>query len=168
MELGGTLADSNGQITGSRTLKVIVQNVQKQTGLAGRLVDLYKPDVLLAQEVNLPSEPEGLFGATHTSRMGYGTAIYCQNGAVNVKRVASPHAEIGGLIRKKTTVADCMGVQFVTFHGYNGQPFKNASKLVDHVRAVALQLAPSSPVLFAGDFNTWTPDHLEKVKVSEF
>lgn len=84
---------------------------------------------------------------------------------LNVRHVESPLAEVVGFIHKKTIIAVNMGVEFVSFHGYNGQPMKNISKLVDHVDAVLTVLSPSGPVVFAGDFNTWTQAHLDGVKV---
>jgi endonuclease/exonuclease/phosphatase (EEP) superfamily protein YafD len=145
-------------------MRVVVQNLQKRDGLASRLVSEHQPDVLLAQEINLPSESVSVVHST--SRMGYGTAIYGRDTPTHVQHVTAPYAEIGGFIHKKTTIATCVGVTCVSFHGYNGQPFKNVEKLVAHVQAVlnAMDRNPSSPALFAGDFNTWTPNHLEAVK----
>lgn len=144
-------------------MKIVVQNLAKKARLATELVELHQPDVLLAQEINLSSE--SIDTVNNTSRLGYGTAIYSRTAAVtNVRRVTSPNAELGGFIVKKTTVADFMGVQFVSFHGYNGQPMRNAQKLVDHVNAVVSVLDAGRPCLFAGDFNTWSQAHIDAVK----
>ena len=150
-------------------MKVVVQNLHKIAGLASDLlVDQYDPDVLLAQEINLRTEKAASrhYNIAHnTSRsQGYGTAIFGKNELSNVKLVSSPHAEFGGTIVKKTTVATCDGVQFVSFHGYNGQPFKVVSKLVDHVKAVVKVLDKDGPAIFAGDFNTWSETHVEAVE----
>lgn len=215
-------------------MKVLVQNLQKKSGLGTReLRGQYDPDVLLAQEINLRTEDRALFPAINVSSVGgFGTAIGLgvrQNGATctDVRQVSSPYAELGGFIRKKTTVAtvalvvrkntgdicsnshrdgqlisnrgeedDCDNagdndndndnvndngndigtVQLVSFHGYNGQPLQNISKLVAHVDAVLAVLPPPTtnngdggsdppiPVLFAGDFNTWTQAHLDAVE----
>lgn len=143
-------------------VRVLVQNLQKRPALATTLIKEHAPDVMLAQEINLPSEDRA-FQASNVSSMGYGTAIF-SNGEVNhVKQVNSPHAEIGGFIRKKTTVATVNSVQFVSFHGYNGQPWKNVEKLTAHVQAVLDVLSPG-PAIFAGDFNTWSQGHLDAVK----
>jgi hypothetical protein len=115
----------------------------------------------------------------------------------NIRRVDSPHAETGGFIRKKTIIATlhCIitsgsnstkqprSIQFVSFHGYNGQPFKKVSFLVDHVQAVLDVLDSSdsdvetndnnsadddddaAAAVFAGDFNTWSQAHLDAVQV---
>jgi endonuclease/exonuclease/phosphatase family metal-dependent hydrolase len=145
-------------------MKVVVQNLQKRPGLASSLVHKHEPDVLLAQEISLKTE-EPIFGTAHnTSKLGYGTAIYGMEAVTDVRLVSSPHAEIGGFIVKKTTVACCAGVQFVSFHGYNGQPMKSVSKLTDHVAAVLAVIPPGTPALFAGDFNTWTELHINAVK----
>ena len=145
------------------TLTIIVQNLQKKAELATRLVERDAPDILLAQELSLHSEATNLFRAHYTSQMGYGTAIHCRGKITNVRRVKSPVAEFGGFIYKKTTVADCDGVQCVSFHGYNGTPFRrNISSLVSHVQAV-LDVLGSGPAIFAGDFNSWTTDHLNAV-----
>jgi endonuclease/exonuclease/phosphatase (EEP) superfamily protein YafD len=148
-------------------MKLVVQNLQKRSHAATDLVQEYEPDVLLAQEFSLTSEDQHIFPAHFTSRSGYGTAIYGRqtSSILNVRHVESPHAEVGGFIHKKTTVADYMGVEFVSFHGYNGQPIKNISKLVDHVDAVLTVVSTSGPAVFAGDFNTWTQAHLDGVKV---
>ena len=60
--------------------------------------------------------------ANFISKRGYGTAIYAKESdqIKNVENVLSPHAETGGFIFKKTTIAEYKGIQFVTFHGYNG------------------------------------------------
>lgn len=144
-------------------MKVLVQNLQKRAGLATKLFEEHDPDVMLAQEINLRSETFH-FQATNVSRIGYGTAIGSKRLQVtNVKCVQSPHAEIGGFVRKKTTVASAGGVRLVSFHGYNGQPFKDEHKLVAHVDAVLAELEEEGPSLFAGDFNTWSREHVSAV-----
>lgn len=151
---------------GGGSLAILVQNLQKKPGLAGALAARHSPDVMLAQEINLFSEDAAMFGDAHyTSRMGYGTAISCSSAVpTHVRRVMSPVAELGGFIRKKTTVAQCAGgVECVSFHGYNGTPLRDVQSLVAHVRAVIAVLGPG-PAIFAGDFNTWTAEHLEAVR----
>jgi len=140
-------------------MKVLVQNLQKRGGLATRLFEEHGPDVMLLQEIHLPCEPRA-FPACHVSSLGYGTAIGSELEVADVKRMASPYAEFGGVIHKKTTVATVNSIQFVSFHGYNGQPFKNTAKLVAHVEAALSALSPG-PAVFAGDFNTWSRTHLE-------
>ncbi|CAM9464740.1 unnamed protein product [Ectocarpus fasciculatus] len=141
-------------------MKVVVQNLEKKAGLATRLVEQYQPDILLAQELNRSSEQ--IDTVSNLSRLGFGTGIYSRAAAItNVRRVTSPHAEIGGFVFKKTLVADCAGVQFVSFHGYNGQPMRRIGKLVDHVNAVMSVLDVDRPCLFAGDFNTWSQAHID-------
>lgn len=164
-----------------------MQNLQKRAGLGGDLIEKYNPDVLLAQEINLKSEDQGLFGAaaSYVSKFGYGTSI-CDGTSPpsHVRRVKSPHAETGGFVYKKTTIATtCFSlndpttiaatidgdwchvikIDCVSFHGYNGQPRKIVSNLVDHVRAARAALDDTGPAIFAGDFNTWTPEHLAAV-----
>ena len=161
------------QSRGGTAVRIVVQNLQKQAHLGSDLIAKYEPDFFLAQEINLFSE-DGKFSpeASFTYRMGYGTAIYSGNPAENplgsFHRVESPHAEIGGFIRKKTIIATTrvgeIVVQMVSFHGYNGQPFKRVSYLVDHVQAVLDQIEEDCAI-FAGDFNTWTQDHLDAIKV---
>jgi len=154
-----------GEGEGEGSFTVLVQNLQKKPGLAGALIAQHAPDVMLAQEISLSSEDPAQFGDAHnTSRMGYGTAIHDSSGApANVRRVESPVAEFGGFVRKKTTVAECGGaVECVSFHGYNGTPFRDVRSLVAHVQAVVAVLG-SGPVIFAGDFNTWTAAHLAAV-----
>lgn len=144
-------------------MKIVVQNLQKKAGLATKLVEQYQPDIMLAQEFGPGSE--SIDTVSNTSRLGYGTAIYSRTAAItNVRRVTSPNAEFGGFIFKKTTVADCMGVQFVSFHGYNGTPWRNVQKMIDHVNAVVSVLEDDRPCLFAGDFNTWSQVHIDAVK----
>ena len=97
----------------------------------------------------------------------------------DIHRVESPHAETGGFIRKKTILATTTigtlllgqttalpppgAIQWISFHGYNGQP----SYLVDHVRAVLKKVSSANnkncAVVFAGDFNTWTQEHIDAV-----
>ena len=143
-------------------MKVLVQNLQKRAGLATRLSTKYKPDVSLVQEINFNSETYP-FEASTLSSMGYGTAIGSSSELNEIKHVKSPHKETGGFIVKKTTIATINSVQFISFHGFNGQPFKNKDKLVAHVEAVLAVLNSGLPALFAGDFNTWTKDHLHSV-----
>ncbi|XP_066920574.1 UPF0294 protein VIBHAR_03217-like [Clytia hemisphaerica] len=147
----------------SDAMKVLVQNLQKRDNLATELFKQYDPDVMLLQEININSEKLN-FPAHYVSRMGYGTAIGSKKLQVtNIKQIQAPYAEFGGFIRKKTTVATVDGIQFISFHGYNGQPFKNKDKLVAHVDAVLAQISTSGPALFAGDFNTWSKKHLQAV-----
>jgi endonuclease/exonuclease/phosphatase (EEP) superfamily protein YafD len=143
---------------------VLVQNLQKKAGLAGKLAAAHDVDVLLAQEANKSSEARGFYAASYTSRMGYGTAVYARDSSSvrNEVHVLSPVAELGGFIRKKTTVVDCGPVQFVSFHGYNGTPGRNLAHLAAHVSAV-LAVLHDGPTVFAGDFNTWTQAHLDAV-----
>ena len=144
-------------------MKVLIQNLQKRSLLATQLFEEHNPDVMLAQEINLHSETR-VFPASNVSSMGYGTAISSKSGELeNIKCVRSPHAEFGGTIHKKTIIASTGSVQFVSFHGYNGQPFKSKEKLVDHVEAVLKVLSPG-PSILAGDFNTWSQEHLNAVK----
>lgn len=144
-------------------MKIVVQNLQKKAGLATKLVEQYQPDMMLAQEFGPASE--SIDTVNNVSMLGYGTAIYSRTATLtNVRRVNSPHAEFGGFIFKKTTVADCMGVQFVSFHGYNGTPWRSVEKMIDHVNAVVAVLEDGRPCLFAGDFNTWSQVHIDAVK----
>ena len=165
-------------------VRIVVQNLQKQAHLASDLISQYNPDFLLAQEINLFSEEtdNNFSEANFVSRNGYGTAIFRssqqQEPLSCLRRVESPHAEIGGFIRKKTTLATAhirlgqeeedgpmmLAVQMVSFHGYNGQPFKNVSYLVDHVQAVLKEIDEDCAI-FAGDFNTWTPEHLQGIRL---
>ncbi|CAN0414090.1 unnamed protein product, partial [Ectocarpus sp. 8 AP-2014] len=141
-------------------VKIVVQNLEKKAGLATRLVEQYQPDILLAQELNRSSEE--IDTVNNLSSLGFGTGIYSRAATItNVRRVTSPHAEIGGFVFKKTIVADCVGVQFVSFHGYNGQPFRKIDNLIDHVNAVLSVLDEDRPCLFAGDFNTWSQAHID-------
>lgn len=150
------------------TMTVVVQNLQKTSGLASRLVHENNPDVLLSQEINLSTEHTAFRKSTvtNTSKQGYGTAIYAKDvGALsNIHRVRSPYTEIGGLIFKKTVVATCKQIQFVSFHGYNGQPMKNVAKLRAHVEAVLSVLDKTGPSIFAGDFNTWSYAHVDAIQ----
>lgn len=148
-------------------MRVLVQNLQKRDGLATQLINEHNdPDVILVQEINLHKESYD-FQAYNVSSMGYGTAIGSKFELTDIKLVESPYAEFGGTIHKKTTVASLksQSIQFVSFHGYNGQPFKNVEKLVAHVDAV-LEVLSSGPALFAGDFNSWTQEHLDRCKSS--
>ena len=56
-------------------------------------------------------------------------------------------------------------MEVVSFHGYNGQPWKSLEKLLAHVTAVIAVLSsdPDSLALFAGDFNTWSQHHIDAV-----
>ena len=167
------LRDGDGKDTiDTIPITIVVQNLEKKAGLAGKLKAQFTPDILLVQEFN--SATEDVLGdfVQHTSRLGYGTAIHCSSGLpANVRCVKSPAAEIGGFIRKKTIVAESLfllsstdtaktNVQFVSFHGYNGTPFRDVAGLVKHVTTVLRVLHPG-PAVFAGDFNTWSPEHLE-------
>lgn len=144
-------------------MKVLIQNLQKQSGLATDLIQQYEPDVMLAQEINISSENGEDFEAHNTSKLGYGTAIYSRDETpTDIKLVDSPYAEFGGFIYKKTTIATVHGIQFVSFHGYNGSPFKSIKKLVAHVDAV-VKVLTEGPAVFAGDFNTWSKEFLDAV-----
>lgn len=144
-------------------MRILIQNLQKRKNLATELFEKYNPEIMLVQEVNLTSESIQ-FNAKTVSRMGYGTAIRSRNQEVShVMHVQAPFAEIGGFFYKKTTLASIGPIQFVSFHGYNGQPFKIKENLVAHIQTVLDKVKPSGPVLFAGDFNTWSQEHLDDV-----
>jgi len=163
-------------------MKIVVQNLQKRSGLASRLIEENDPDIFLAQEINLLSEKEEyeFDKACYTTDIWYGfgyyrhgTAMYARKNSdgespiSNVRRVECPHSEFAWMVTKKTTIADInIGgvVQYVTFHGFNNMPFRNVQKLVDHVRAVIEVLRPTGPAMFAGDFNTWDQVYLDAVK----
>ena len=142
-------------------MKLLIQNLQKIEGLATELSQEHKPEVMILQEINLSSENHS-FPARNTSKLGYGTAIGSKYGVNDIKLIQSPYAELGGIIHKKTTIATVESIQFVSFHGYNGQPFKNKEKLASHVQAVLAQIEPG-PAVFGGDFNTWSESHLDAV-----
>jgi endonuclease/exonuclease/phosphatase (EEP) superfamily protein YafD len=144
---------------------VVVQNLQKHAHLGSDVVMEYQPDIALVQEVRLPTEEPGLFDAASNvgCYTGWGTAIYSRESLSRVRRIDSPHSEFGGLFRKRTTLAYSQGIDWVSFHGYNGQPFKNLEYLLDHVRLVHESVA-NGPAVFAGDFNTWTDEHVQAVK----
>lgn len=158
-------AQAESTRTSDRCFKIVVQNLQKRPGLASQLLDDYSPDFMLVQEINLHSIDKESFPVNFVSKQGYGTAIHSKDQQLtNIRRVQSPHAEFGGFIYKKTTVADHIsGLQLVSFHGYNGQPFKSIEHLVDHIQAV-VEVLHAGPTLFAGDFNSWTREHLAAVK----
>jgi exonuclease III len=180
----GIVRDTSGFDNRNKDIiRVVVQNLQKQKHLASNLIQQYQPDILLAQEINLSSEPKWFQESSvhFTSRNGYGTAIYLhgttnpdhKSSLTNIQHVESPHAEVGGFIRKKTILATqkvtiqsnvTKSIQWISFHGYNGQPLQTkVSYLVDHVRAVLMKLDNSTISIFAGDFNTWTQDHVVAV-----
>lgn len=143
---------------------VLIQNLQKRGGLATELLEKYDPDVMLLQEINLRAETQSdFFTANNVSKMGFGTAIGSKFEISNIRHAQSPYAETGGIIHKKTTIASIQSIEFVSFHGYNGQPFKNKEKLVAHVEAVLTELPRDQPAIFAGDFNTWSQEHLDAV-----
>ena len=176
--------DNDNKFFVSSIMKVLVQNLQKRNGLASSLDVTYTPDILLVQEIYLQGESLP-FKANNVSRMGYGTAIGVGSGCelspplklTHVQRVDSPYAEFGGLIHKKTTLArvelpskqstGLVTVQLVSFHGYNGQPFQNIEKLIAHIDAVLKKIQESNsnnmPALFAGDFNSWSKEHIDAV-----
>lgn len=148
-------------------MKVIIQNLQKRKGLATSLIERFDPDVFLAQEIHLDSEAilhsEHLSIAHTTSKRGFGTAILAKGALSEVQGVTSPHAELGGFIRKKTTLARAGDVRFVSFHGYNGTPLRNVDKLRAHVAAVLDRVPESVPAVFGGDWNSWTQAHLDAI-----
>jgi endonuclease/exonuclease/phosphatase (EEP) superfamily protein YafD len=150
-------------------MKVVIQNLQKKKGLATRLIEEVDPDVFLAQEIHLSSEAvlaNPRFASAHTtSRRGFGTAIIAKEPLSDVQGVISPHAESGGFIVKKTTLARAGGVLFVSFHGYNGTPFRRVDKLCDHVAAVLERVPEDGPAVFGGDWNSWTPAHLDAISL---
>ena len=145
--------------------KVLVQNLQKIKGLGTELINEHNPDVMLAQEINLNSESDSDFHAHNTSSLGFGTAIWSKSPITNIQLVESPYAEFGGFIHKKTTIACTKGITFISFHGYNGVPFRRIDKLVAHVQAILSSITTDDgPAVFAGDFNSWTQSHLDAVK----
>eukprot|EP00560_Eucampia_antarctica_P006295 CAMPEP_0197824884 /NCGR_PEP_ID=MMETSP1437-20131217/2085_1 /TAXON_ID=49252 ORGANISM="Eucampia antarctica, Strain CCMP1452" /NCGR_SAMPLE_ID=MMETSP1437 /ASSEMBLY_ACC=CAM_ASM_001096 /LENGTH=296 /DNA_ID=CAMNT_0043424689 /DNA_START=134 /DNA_END=1024 /DNA_ORIENTATION=+ len=164
------------------TLNVVVQNLEKRSGLASNIIEKMNPDLFLAQEISLHAEPIKFQAASVSKRSGYGTAIYaakkkgrqCQ--LTDIRTVLSPHAENIPFMVKKTTLANCIvldkedgninsSLQLVSIHAYNGWPTKNVDYLIEHINAVLDSIQPG-PVLFAGDFNTWTEKHLNSVQTT--
>lgn len=132
-------------------MKVLIQNLQKRSGLATDLLNEHDPDVMLAQEISITYERnhyDDKYYAHNTSSLGYGTAIYSKGHDIRkVKLVEAPCSEFVGTIRKKTTIATCTShyIQFVSLHGYNGTPFRTTStaKLVAHVQLCWMFLTQS-------------------------
>lgn len=146
-------------------MKILVQNLQKRFHLGSDLIDREEPDVMLAQELFPWTERRDF--VTHLAYFGCGTGLYYAKGrdkVENPRQVDAPHAEVGGFVWKKTIVATIEGIDFVSMHAYNGFPFKSIAKLLDHVRAVIKVLSSSGPAVFAGDFNTWSEEHLRAVQ----
>jgi endonuclease/exonuclease/phosphatase (EEP) superfamily protein YafD len=76
----------------------------------------------------------------------------------------SPHAEFMIGVQKTSCAVKIDGIWFISVHGYNGFPFKNVEKLQDHIDSILKSLDDlTSPVVFAGDFNTWKDVHLDSV-----
>ena len=136
-------------------MRIIVQNLQKSDGLATDLFEEYEPDVMLVEEINLHSEQHPYFPARSVSRMGYGTAIRIRSKKLsevtNIKYAQSPYAELGGMIRKKTTIATIYG-----------QTFKDKDKLVAHVDAVLAELDPGPAIWMQlrGNWLLWILIHV--------
>lgn len=154
-------------------MKIYVQNLQKQN-LVPTILEEHKPDVALFSE--WVETPEAIYGeASHKyfvdvaksfkkKDRSIGTAIYSKDPEAIEQTVLSPHADFRaqfwkGTIKKATAIATLAnGLTVVSFHGYNGWPRHNVQKLIDHVRAV-LDVIPTGPCVFAGDFNTFTNEH---------
>jgi hypothetical protein len=71
-----------------------------------------------------------------------------------------------GMIHKATSIAqlDC-GLTMISFHGYNGTfQGRQVDDLIDHVDSVMKVMKtlpnPDGPVVWAGDFNSFTFDHV--------
>ena len=128
----------------------------------------FKPDVALFQEYwgayQLAAvESESYIGVSSTKKgFIYGTAIVTGGDLYDQHTVMSPHKEFLIGVQKATAIATVAGVQFASFHGYNGWPFKDPKKLYEHLIAVVLALK-EGPAVIAGDFNTWTKEHLSTV-----
>ncbi len=127
-------------------------------------------DVGLFQEVKYKNETYSGFMAKGESFDGVGTGIFVRSKSIsNVKIVKSPHGDFRAKfwkskVFKTTTIADVAGITFVSFHGFNGTlQGKEPGMLLDHVSAVLARLLTDGPIVFAGDFNTWTPKHIDMV-----
>lgn len=119
--------------------------------------------MLLQEWVGLAGPQIHVAESFSKGRLSVGTAISSSYGLDRKDVVLSPHADLRaqfwkGRVRKATAIAQTSGITFVSFHGYNGWPRHDVKKLMDHVRKV-LGVVVIGPVVFAGDFNTFTTDH---------
>jgi hypothetical protein len=60
--------DDSSHHHANNTIRIVVQNLQKQPHLATNIMLEYKPDVLLAQEINVSTEDAIVEAATNVSK----------------------------------------------------------------------------------------------------
>jgi len=139
--------------------------------LAASILAAQKPDVALFQEFWLSENPTlaapySMFLAQSFDKRGSptGTTIHSVLPIERTMVVLSPHEEILIGVKKATAIGTVDGVQFASMHGYNGWPRKDVEYLIDHVGAVLSAMNSQGPAVFAGDFNSWTPEHISEVK----
>jgi endonuclease/exonuclease/phosphatase (EEP) superfamily protein YafD len=65
-------------------------------------------------------------------------------------------------VYKATSIAHLeSGITLVSFHGFNGTfQGRRVEDLIEHVDSVRNRLENAGPVVWAGDFNTFTEDHV--------
>jgi hypothetical protein len=151
-------------------MKILSWNLHKQEALISWAALMQNFDVGLFQEVDFASnETHGYWIAKGESFDNEGTAIVAKLPLSGVNFVKSPWPDYRakfwkGKVYKVATIARVDGIEFVSFHGYNGTlQGKDPEKLRDHVERVLIALDREVPAVFSGDFNTWGPAHLKAV-----
>jgi len=163
------------------TTRVVCWNLEKRD-LVPYALNTFGADIGLFQEYNASFAMPGIEEYSRVEALSfdtYGTSVFYRNSRFPrlVERIAvnSPHGDFRprfwrGLVYKTSAIAVFDSLIVVSFHGYNGTlQGRRPRKLADHVEAVLNALGPyltdrRRPVVFAGDFNTFTTEHHDAVE----
>lgn len=154
-------------------------NLQKK-GLVSWALRAFNPDFALFQEHWLLPNRDACFPnyeVHHTislTKKGSpcGTAVYAKDGdVVNVMNIATSQKEFFIKARKTATAVQMFDKEtgklfwLMSVHGYNGWPTHNVTKFALSIAEFIRALPPNEPAIIAGDFNTFTEEHLAALNV---
>jgi endonuclease/exonuclease/phosphatase (EEP) superfamily protein YafD len=149
-------------------MRVLCWNLEKR-GLVKWALDTFNPDIALFQEhwqkENQVHRAPGYF-VKHTEsylkkNSPCGTACYSRNPVQAWESVVTKQKEFFISMRKTMCAVKVNGVWFMSVHVYNGWPFKSVRKMTDCIYEFATSIPRNEPAVIAGDFNTWTEEHLD-------
>eukprot|EP01080_Neovahlkampfia_damariscottae_P003301 gene3301-5742_t len=155
------------------TIKVLCYNLEKRE-LVSKMLLKYIPDIALFQEWVLAFNQESInlsWSMKYTQsfekkKKPCGTSIYSLKEPQSVVHHLSEHSEFVIGVQKSSCAVKIDDIWFISIHAYNGFPFKSVDKLQNHIESTLKSLGSENkhPIVFAGDFNTWTDVHLDAIK----
>jgi endonuclease/exonuclease/phosphatase (EEP) superfamily protein YafD len=152
-------------------MRLLFWNLEKR-GLAPWALENFDPDFALFQEHWLKVN----FNKKYFTSLVYttesykkknspcGTAIYTksQYQATKVLRLVTSQKEFFISMRKTATAIEVDGkFWLMSIHNYNGWPFRSIEKFLKCIEEFVQNIPKGVPAIVAGDFNSFTIEHIE-------